>query len=119
MDKATAYILATGPSMLSLAQPEKDYLNRQRYKLAMNTYILAYEKVGVLPSDLFLSDYSPPSLPLFIEMCKKASNIVPKVNYYVKEDYALLFTPTIRLFIKGLNFRYSFWKKHKYWIPLS
>jgi hypothetical protein len=115
----TAYILATGASVLNLSDQEKSFLNQHPYTLAMNRYLLYYERVGVLPKDLFLYDFSPEVFPLFVETIKKANRLIPEANYYVHKMYKKFFRRTPRGFAGELIRRYEYWRKFGYWMPVS
>lgn len=52
------YVLGTGSSLLSLSKSEREYLHDHPRTLAINRYYLYYEKLGILPRILFVSDFN-------------------------------------------------------------
>lgn len=101
-------ILGSGRSLLRLTATERDYLSRHPRVLAMNKYLLFWEKLGVLPSAMFLADTKPSGVRVFHETLRILGTLERPLPYYVNADFFRLFVePTDRAFIKATR---RWWK---------
>ncbi|MFC2023765.1 hypothetical protein ACFLT5_03395 [Chloroflexota bacterium] len=119
MDSKAAYIIGSGASLLDLSAEERQYLNHHANTLAMNKYLLFYEKVGVIPKNLFLSDRHFPAQRVFFESIDRARQLRPPPRYFANRYYKRLFhwAPT-RLWW-NLRERLRILLRNGYWIPLT
>ena len=93
------FIIGSGSSLLNLTVEEKEYLNNHPHTLAMNRYLLFFEKIGVVPKDLFLGDYhSILSHRVLLKTIKKINKLSIFPNYYVDEYYQNLKKPLFKDF---------------------
>ncbi|HJX62727.1 MAG TPA: hypothetical protein VJ860_02110 [Polyangia bacterium] len=60
------FVLGSGPSMLELEAEERQYLQEQQ-TVAMNRYLIFWEKLGIWPKYVFLADMHPPA-PRVLEL---------------------------------------------------
>lgn len=113
------FIIGSGSSLLDLTPEEKDYLNNHPYTLAMNKYLLFYEKIGVIPKALFLGDFHFPTHKVFIETIEKAKQINPQPIYYVDDYYQKLLKEPWKYWRWNLEERYKLYQKSNYIAPLN
>ena len=116
--KKECFIIGSGSSLLDLTPAEKDYLNHHPHTLAMNKYLLFYEKIGVIPKALFLGDFHFPAHKVFLETIEKAKQINPQPIYYVDDYYQKLFKEPWKNWTWSLKERYKLYKKSRYIAPL-
>ncbi|MDJ0660020.1 MAG: hypothetical protein QNJ42_11105 [Crocosphaera sp.] len=116
--KKECFIIGSGSSLLDLTTEEKDYLNNHPHTLAMNKYLLFYEKIGVIPKALFLGDFHFPAHKVFLETIEKAKQINPQPIYYVDDYYQKLFKEPWKYWKWNLKERYKLYKKSRYLSPL-
>ncbi len=112
------FIIGSGSSLLDLTPEEKDYLNNHPYTLAMNKYLLFYEKIGVIPKALFLGDFHFPAHKVLTETIEKAKKINPQPIYYVDDYYQKLFKEPWKHWEWNLKERYKLYKNSHYLSPL-
>ncbi len=85
------FIIGSGRSLLSLTRKEKEYLANHPNTLALNKYLLFYEKIGVLPKSMFAADSHYPSPKLIFQTIDKIECLGNKITYYLDEYYRKLF----------------------------
>ncbi len=116
----TAYILGSGPSILNLTDEEKAFLNAHPYTLAMNKYLMFWERVGVLPKDLFLADTLLDGIIVFAETMRRAKELIPETTYYIQQKYINQFySSNFKGLIKRVAYRLKMLIYHRCWIPLN
>ncbi len=83
----TVFILGTGRSLLALTDDERTYLDAHPRTLAMNRYYLYYEKLGVSPKMLFLSDFNYYADLILRHTVDKLRDNGHRLPYYLSEPY--------------------------------
>jgi hypothetical protein len=130
--KSCSFILGSGESLLNLKTKEKALLNAHPHTLAMNKYLLFYEKIGVLPKDFFLADCQFPAHLVANRSLKIVSKLKNNLRFYLHtyyqdffgppdliNHYTLKTFPSILFFKNGLLKRLKVLKNHHYWIDLK
>ncbi|HAC62867.1 MAG TPA: hypothetical protein DCF68_04855 [Cyanothece sp. UBA12306] len=112
------FIIGSGRSLLNLSEAEKNYLNSHPNTLAMNKYLLFYEKIGIIPKALFLGDFHFPAHKVFLETIQNASQLNTKPTYYVDQYYKKLFSQPLKYLGWNLENRYQLYTKYNYLPPL-
>lgn len=115
--KKECFIIGSGSSLLDLTSEEKEYLNNHPHTLAMNKYLLFYEKIGVIPKALFLGDFHFPAHKVFTETIEKAKKINFQPVYYVDDYYQKLFKEPWKHWKWNLKERYKLYKNSNYISP--
>lgn len=69
-DKKKIFIIGSSPSILNLEANQKIEM-KNNTTIAMNRYILAWEKVGIWPNYIFLHDYDNINFNLFFKIFEK------------------------------------------------
>lgn len=82
----TVYVLGSGASLKELTEAEKRYLEGQT-TVAMNKYLLFWEKLGVFPTHFFLADIHHPSLKVFEESVAIAQKGPRPVHFFLADEF--------------------------------
>lgn len=120
MEHECVYILASGPSLLTLSEAEKNYLNAHPNTIAMNKYLMYWELVGVVPKMMFAADFGSHIAKIVAAETMKISHSFAKpIPYYLNQVLHDLLKPprTPRQWWHGLRYCVRFWRNHGYWIP--
>lgn len=83
---STVYILGSGSSLLKLTEEEKEYLKNQTI-IAMNKYILFWQKIGIFPTHYFLADIHYPAIKVFQESQSIIKKSGKDVYYLLDSSY--------------------------------
>lgn len=86
----TVFVLGSGSSLLNLTNKEKEYLNSQT-TIAMNKYLIFWEKIGVFPKYYFLGDIHFPAIKVFEESYKIIKNASRPIHCLLDESYNLAY----------------------------
>ena len=83
----TVYILGTGRSLLDLNIYERRYLNAHPRTLGMNRFYMHYERLGICPSMLSLSDFNF-FADLILRRCiQRLRADKETIPYYISNEY--------------------------------
>jgi hypothetical protein len=117
---STVYVLGSGASLLTLTNAEKEFLSTQKV-VAMNKYLLFWEKIGVFPTHFFLADIDYPASKVFQESHRVIQLSGRSVHYLLDQSYQTAFNQnwqrffwhwkTIARKLRRENFLYQPWLK--------
>lgn len=108
----SVYILGSGSSLLDLTKEEIDFLNTQN-TIAMNKYVLFWEKIGIFPKYYFLADIHFPAIKVFEESHKILRNHGKPVHYLLDESYKAAYLDGIGLGLNSLRWLKRAYQKRK------
>jgi glycerophosphoryl diester phosphodiesterase len=113
------FIIGSGRSLLNLTDREKEYLNEHPYTLAMNRYLLFFEKIGVLPKAMFAADSHFPAPKLIFQTIQKIQYLGSDITYYLDEYYRKLFVIPPQESVWARKQRDKSFEQHGYVAPLG
>jgi tetratricopeptide (TPR) repeat protein len=113
------FIIGSGRSLLNLTEEEKKYLNQHPCTLAMNRYLLFYEKIGVLPKAMFAADSHFPSSKIVLQTIDKIQFLGGNITYYLDEFYRKLFVIPPLESVWARKQRDKLFEQHGYVAPLG
>lgn len=102
-------ILGSGRSLLGLTSAEREHLNAHPRTVGMNKYLLFWEKLGVLPSVVFLADFKPSGVMVFHETIRILRTLGRDIPFYVNAEFVRYFCDrSDRAFIEATK---AWWKR--------
>ena len=111
----TVYIFGTGRSLLALDAEERAYLDAHPRTLGMNRYYLHYERLGILPRMLFLSDFNYYADLILRRCIERLQHLGHALPYYVSETYPQFYrTPAWRHPVRKRRLRRQLMQQHGY-----
>ncbi len=84
------YILGSGESMLSLTEQERQHVLCHT-SIAMNKYLIFWEKVGIYPNYLFLRDTHHPAELIYQLSVRKAQQAKRPIHFYLGDRYRVIY----------------------------
>lgn len=113
-----AFVIGSGPSLLRLTREEKRFLAGHPHTLAMNQFLLHWEKAGFLPKDLFLTDKNIEGDIIVAETIRRARRLIPEAKYYIHKNYVWqYYGKTLRNKAGGVKRRVRLYLRHRLWMP--
>jgi len=111
-------ILGSGPSVLTLSEDERRYLNEHPGTIAMNKFFLFHEMVRVVPKTVFAADFHYPSHRTVLQLVRKVRRAQSVPQLYLERYYENLFFRPLRHPSWSLRERSRLLRRHRFLAPM-